>query len=156
MGINMIVIGHDRGDVHTAIRSVASFIDKSGLKTAEIYEGIKQRDPYGHHLSISGIPPTSWTFDTDDVASWSWGTALEDDDQISEEELRDCDDLISEDAWKEWRDQRIAAAYYGSDLTQYEVAEIFDLTQSTVASICKQADQEDIQAVPARPAALGD
>ena len=77
-GVNMIVIGHDRRDVHPAIRSLADFVDKTGLKTASFYSGIKNREPSGHLFDLSGIPPTSWEFDTDDMADWSWGSALDD------------------------------------------------------------------------------
>jgi len=76
VGINMIVIGHDKRDVHPAIRSMADFVDKTGLKTCSVYSGIKNREPAGHMFDLSGIPPTSWEFDTDDMAEWSWGDAL--------------------------------------------------------------------------------
>jgi len=72
LGINMIVIGHDKGDVHVAIRSLADFVDKTGLKTASFYSGITNREPSGHLFDVAGIPPTSWDFDTDDMAEWEW------------------------------------------------------------------------------------
>ena len=77
VGVNMIVIGHDRRDVHPAIRSLADFVDKTGKKTASFYEGIKKREPTGHMFDLVGIPPTEWDFDTDDMADWSWGDALD-------------------------------------------------------------------------------
>jgi predicted XRE-type DNA-binding protein len=157
MGINMIVIGHDRRDVHPAIRSVASFVDKTGTKTAEIYEGIKQREPYGHKLSISGIPPTSWRFDTDDVASWEWDARLEDLEGAEDgSELEDRDDLIARDEWLSWRDQRIASIYYGTDLSQRDVAEAFDVSQSTISEACSSVSPEQIESVPAEPRAGAD
>lgn len=81
LGINMIVIGHDKGDVHVAIRSLADFVDKTGLKSASFYAGIQNREPQGHLFDLDGIPPTSWEFDTDDMASWRWIA----DEQESEE-----------------------------------------------------------------------
>ncbi len=67
LGINMVVIGHDKGDVHVAIRSLADFVDKQGLKTASFYAGIQNREPSGHLFDLDGIPrrvgrstPTTW------------------------------------------------------------------------------------------------
>lgn len=72
MGINMVVIGHDSGDVHVAIRSLADYVDKVGLKTASFYSGVNKREGVGHLFDLEGIPETSWTFDTDDTADWCW------------------------------------------------------------------------------------
>lgn len=72
MGINMIVIGHDKRDVHPAVRSLADYVDKADLKTASFYAGISKREPVGHLFDVDGIPPTSWDFDTDDTAEWCW------------------------------------------------------------------------------------
>lgn len=80
LGINMIVVGHDKGDVHVAIRSLADFVDKPGLKSASVYAGINKREPQGHLFDLDRIPPTEWEFDTDDMADWSWGSAAEDAD----------------------------------------------------------------------------
>lgn len=73
MGINMIVIGHDKGDVHVAIRSMADFVAKDGLKSASLYAGIKNREPAGHIMDLDQIPETTWEYDTNDTAEWSWG-----------------------------------------------------------------------------------
>ena len=84
LGINMIVIGHDKGDVHVAIRSLADFVDKVGLKTASFYSGISNREPTGHLFDVEGIPPTSWDFDTDDMAEWTW---IADEEGATDEEI---------------------------------------------------------------------
>ena len=80
MGVDLIVIGHDKGDVHPAVRSLADFVGKTGTKTASFYAGINEREPQGHLFDLAGIPPTSWGFDTDDTADWSWGRSGESDD----------------------------------------------------------------------------
>lgn len=77
LGVNMIVVGHDRGDVHVAIRSMADFVAKPGLKKATVYEGIRDRKPYGELFSLDNIPETTWGYDTDDMAVWDWGSAVE-------------------------------------------------------------------------------
>jgi len=92
LGINMIVIGHDKGDVHVAIRSLADFVDKTGLKTASFYAGIKKREPTGHLFDLAGIPETTWSYDTDDMADWSWADEEEesaDEVGMSDKEFKD-------------------------------------------------------------------
>lgn len=78
LGINMIVVGHDKGDVHVAIRSLADFVAKPGTKKAQVYAGISNREPTGHIMDLDRIPATSWDYDTDDLADWSWGSARSD------------------------------------------------------------------------------
>jgi len=141
-GVNMIVIGHDRGDVHPAIRAIASFIDKKSTKTADIYEGIKSREPFGHYLSIDSIPSTSWEFDTDDVARWEWDVEVVDDDQVD-------DDAISEEQYREWRDERITAVYEETGLSQRDVGELFDVSQKTVGRAVESTDV-DVSPAPSR------
>jgi len=85
LGVNLIVVGHDRGDVHVAIRSMADFVAKPGLKKATVYEGIRDRDPYGELFSLDNIPETTWGYHTDDMAVWDWGSAVE--------EIEESDDL---------------------------------------------------------------
>ena len=115
MGINMIIIGHDKGDVHVAIRSLADYVDKPDLKTASFYAGISKREPVEHLFDLGGIPQTSWTFDTDDTAEWSWGSAVEDDAD---------DDLgYTQEDIKTEIAERAARLWKQTELTQGEVAE---------------------------------
>lgn len=151
-GVNMIVIGHDRGDVHPAVRAIASFIDKTSLKSASVYDGIKSREPHGHVLSVSGIPETSWNYDTEDTADWEWDEAVSVDDEVTEV------DGISEDEWKEWRDERIAAIYGSTDLSQSDVGTFFGVSQTHVSNVLKDIEREEIgvEKAPANPRASAD
>ena len=125
-GVNMIVIGHDRGDVHVAIRSLADFVDKTGLKSASFYSGIENREPTGHLFDLGGIPPTSWEFDTDDTADWDW-----------------CDGSGGVDEPEGWSDDELkhdieerAAQLWDSfdDLTQTEVAETLSNDEISISA----------------------
>jgi hypothetical protein len=118
-GVNLIVIGHDRQDVHVAIRSMCKYVDKTSKKKARIYEGIQQREPHNLQMEVSGIPPTSWEFDTDDTAVWSWGSGVEDDEpQMDPEDVRDqVEDTLLTQAAKAYID-------YDS-LTQQDAADMF-------------------------------
>jgi len=150
-GINMIVIGHDRGDIHPAVRTIASFIDKVSQKRAEIYEGVKSREPYGHKLSIGSIPETSWGFDTDDVATWHWDDEVEDD--IDEEDLEEREDTITAEEWRNWRNRNTAAIYDGTDMSWREVGELFDMNGEEARKAVDGLDDE-ISVEPA-PTDLG-
>lgn len=138
-GVNMIIIGHDAGDVHPAIRELCDFVDKPSLKTADMYAGVSQREPVGHLFSVDGLPQTSWKYNTDDMATWTWtddGEGSADEHLIDEAEA----ERIVEDELRKYRDRRIVEIYERTDLGQTDVAEAFDLTQPTVSSILRDAD----------------
>jgi len=123
-GINMIVIGHDKGDVHPAVRALADFVDKPSLKTARFYAGIEHREPAGHLFDLNGLPETSWRYDTDDVAEWTWLA----DEGEAEQEIEG----ITEQEFRQWRDERIARLYAQSDLSQRALGEAMGLSQAAV------------------------
>lgn len=135
-GINMIVIGHDKGDVHPAIRSLADFVDKGGLKTASFYAGIKNREPAGHLFDLEGIPPTAWSFDTDDVASWEWDVDGEGDEEPDYDPLKD-------DEFLEWRNQRIARLYDVTDLSYRDLGNALGVGKDVVGKAVRKYSEEN-------------
>jgi predicted XRE-type DNA-binding protein len=136
VGVNMIVVGHDKGDVHPAVRSLADFVEKPSLKTARFYAGIENREPSTHLFDLHGLPPTSWEFDTDDVAEWTW---LADEDGEQEEiEVGD----FTEEEVREWRDERIARIYEQNDISQRGLAEGFGVSQALVSSAVQNVEVE--------------
>jgi hypothetical protein len=143
-GVNMIVVGHDRGDVHPAIRSIASFIDKESTKTAEIYEGIKRREPYGHYLSLDSIPQTSWKFDTDDVAHWEFDV-----EPVDDVDPETDDSVMTEDEWKQWRNERAAALYEATEFSWPDIVNALDLdiTSDGLAKACRDVEV-DVEPAP--------
>lgn len=144
MGINMIVIGHDKGDVHVAIRSLADFVDKTGTKTASFYAGIKKREPTGHLFDLAGIPQTSWGFDTDDTADWAWSDA--------EEDVVDDVDPLETPEFREWRDERLAMLYEVSDLTYRKLGEAVGVSKDTVGDAVRAHQPSDGARQPAATA----
>jgi len=140
MGINMVVIGHDRGDVHVAIRSLADYVDKRDLKTASFYAGISNREPIEHLFDLGGIPETSWQFDTDDTADWSWGSAVDDGEPA---------DLgLSEEEVKEEIAERAARLYVQTELTQQQVAnavsnEEYSVSRRTIGRYAERLETVD-------------
>jgi hypothetical protein len=115
-GVNMIVVGHDKGDVHIAIRSMANFVSKPGQKKAEVYRSIKNRNEEGHMYDLDRIPQTTWEYDTDDMATWNWGSAKED--------IKDDDDLKLDKAnLKRVLAKTAADLVEDKDMTQKEAVE---------------------------------
>jgi len=145
VGVNMIVIGHDKRDVHPAIRSLADFVAKQSTKKASIYSGIKRREPAGHMFDLSGIPPTSWSYDTDDMATWSWGSALDDVEEQVDGTVVDEDDL------KQFAALRGADLYESVDgITLNEAADMVSSESITVSNwMIRRARDGDYQEVEA-------
>lgn len=128
-GIDMVVIGHDRGDVHPAVREIADFVSKPATKKARVYEGVTNRKPVGHLFDLDRVPETSWSYDTDDTAEWSWGSATD-----ADGDLVDLDPLDT-DEHREWRNERIERLYHDYDLSQSDVADVMSISQQTVSRI---------------------
>ena len=137
MGVNMIVIGHDKGDVHPAIRAIADFVDKTGLKTASVYAGINNREPQGHLFDLDGIPPTSWSFDTDDTAEWSWGD--EEEQQESGYTEKEWQDAIKERAGRLYAMTPDSVTL--QDVAQAVSTEDFGISASTVSRWAPDAER---------------
>ncbi|MFB6120972.1 MAG: ATP-binding protein [Halobacteriaceae archaeon] len=78
-GGSIIIVGHDGGDVHPAIRVMAEAVHKEGKKSATIYETVKNRKGRGQILSIDGIPPTDWRYNDKEATAWEWERPTGDD-----------------------------------------------------------------------------
>jgi len=129
MGINMVVVGHDRGDIHIAIRSMADFVAKPGVKKAQVFAGVEGRNPVGHMFDLTNIPETSWGFDTDDMAEWSWGSAAEDAEfaGFSDNDVKKLTAIHALDVWRE------------TDLSQKEACETVSGENITVSTAMLQS-----------------
>lgn len=75
LNCGLIVIGHADGgkDLNTEFRRFAHAVDKTGKKTATIYEEVTEGREYDTVLKeLTGIPPTSWDYDPDEPSTWEW------------------------------------------------------------------------------------
>jgi len=102
-GVNMGVIGHDKGDVHVLFRSLADFVHKPELKRVVVYEGVSDREPVNPKFALRSVPDATWGFDTEDMAAWSW-------DADAEPETPD--GFVPEEDLLELEHRLIARAYY--------------------------------------------
>mgnify|MGYP006278869063 CR=1 FL=1 len=110
-GINIGVIGHDKGDVHILFRSLADFVHKPELKRVTVFEGINKREPVNPKFSLRSVPDATWGYDTEDMAEWSWGDEDAEDGEPA--------DGISEDQLLETEYRIIARTYYRNDDLSY-------------------------------------
>lgn len=78
-GGSIAVIGHDGKDVAPAVRELTNTCDhKPGKKKVEIYRSVENREGKNHLKTLTGVPKTSMTYDTDEVTTWSWKTGEQD------------------------------------------------------------------------------
>lgn len=115
----LVTVGHDKKDVAPLFRMLAEYVEKTDTKTASFYSSVRDREGVGHLFDLSGIPETSWGYDTDDSATWSWSGASG--DGYTDAELR------------ELRDRRIGRLYERVEgITQSELADAFEVSPATV------------------------
>lgn len=126
-GGHLIIIGHDGKDVGPGIRALASaVVEKTDTKEAVFWHDVKDREGIGKILSLSGVPQTSMTYDTEDISTWSMG---EDDGDGDGDEVTQAD----LDALEETHERRIMALLdVTTDMTQTEIGELYDVGDRAV------------------------
>ncbi|MUV87818.1 hypothetical protein GJ631_14975 [Natronomonas sp. CBA1123] len=87
-GGSLIIIGHDGGDVHPAIRELAIAINKETKKRATVYESVRNRKGERPIVELSGIPPTDWQYNDKEATTWSWDRHA-DSEETSDESLEE-------------------------------------------------------------------
>lgn len=119
----LIIIGHDGKDVHPAIRTMATCVERrqGELKRAVLWEDVIDRQGRHKIVELAGIPETSYNYDDKEATAWSW-TGGEQEEREKEEEIRE---LAKELSKKEMR--RLAAAL--------ATDEVLDLNQSDIGRI---------------------
>jgi hypothetical protein len=114
-GCNMIIIGHTGMDLHADLRRLADYVEKPSLKTARFYASVKRGEGQGHIMDVHGLPQArDHGFDTADEAPWSWGDALEGEQESSGLESQEVKRMIA---------VRAANIHERSDMTAQEVIE---------------------------------
>lgn len=142
-GINLIVIGHDKNDVHPAVRALADYVDKPSLKSAEFYAGISNREPTGELFTVDGVPETSWEYDTDDTAEWTW--MAEEDEGDGGVPMVPESEVVTDDELRDMRDERMARVYDATDVSQSALADAFGVSQTTVSNAIRSFENNTSQ-----------
>ena len=117
----LIVVGHDGRDVAPLFRELADYAHKRDTKEASVYASVREREGAGHMFDLSGIPQTTWDYDTDDTADWSWEGGTE-------------PEGVDEETRREWRDEHIRSVWEVApeDMTKASLASAFDVSAATV------------------------
>ncbi|WP_277554899.1 helix-turn-helix domain-containing protein [Halobaculum limi] len=124
-GGHLIIIGHDGKDVGPGIRALASaVVQKDSKKEATFYHDVKDRQGIGEILSLSKIPQTSMTYDTEDISTWSMGEEDDDGEEVTQADL---------DELEEAHERRIMALLsVTTDMSQAEVGSLYGVSDRTV------------------------
>jgi hypothetical protein len=122
------VIGHDGKDVHPIVRELSVCVNKESKKDATFYDSVDNRQGVGEKLSLTGIPPTDWTFDTLEATSWSWDGEEE---QLEADALALAEEKAEEDVQEQIEEIVVNMSENGA--TQGEIAEVVPWSQSTVS-----------------------
>jgi len=132
---NIVLIGHSGKDIDPLFRALATFVHKKSKERVDLYEGARvttegQVEGFGELLSLSGIPPSNWSFDTDEESTFSM-------DQSSETTYtKDEIDSILEDEIRDYRDGLMRSVYeLRDDITQGELSNIFDVSSGRIGQI---------------------
>lgn len=99
---SLTMIGHAEGgkDIHPEVRRLSEAVYKESKKKATIYKGITESREYeGEKMSLDGIPPTSFSYDTTEESDWEWDLEVED-----EEDEDELDEILVEQCIAEKND----------------------------------------------------
>jgi hypothetical protein len=127
-GGGYVVIGHDGKDIHPIVRELSTCVHKESKKDATFYESVDNRRGVGEKLSLTGIPPTDWAFDTLEATSWAWEA---DEDELEAEAMALAEEKAEEDVEEQIEEIVVNMAENG--VSQSQIAEIVPWSQSTVS-----------------------
>ena len=123
----LIIIGHDGRDVHPAVRTLATVIQRyrGEVKRATVYEDVKNREGRGKIMDLAGIPQTDWNYDDGEATSWSWGSTQEETVTMTQAEaMQEAEDLASEMNTEQVRRFAAALTIQDNGLTQDDIGEV--------------------------------
>lgn len=140
---NLLIVGHTGKDVHPDIRRLATdCIHKQGKKQAVFYESVEEGDGEGEKFDIEGIPATEWSFDTNEITTWSWSSeATLDEDRTEDHDGRDDRDEQDDSGGgngptlTEDERERIRWLYQEQDASQSDLAEKYEVSQATISRV---------------------
>jgi hypothetical protein len=158
MGI--IIIGHDGKDVHPAVRTLSTVVQRyrGKFKRATIWESVKNRQGEGKIMELDQIPETDMTYDDKEATSWDWTgetseeakfeeavdeEAEERAQQLAQDKTLNLAEQIVEDRDMSKSDQVDFAVdlYHETELSQNQIAGALDITQSSISQrLAQEAD----------------
>lgn len=76
----MIYIAHGPKSIHPMLWRVGTIIHKDSQKKATVADRIQGDKLADIQFQVEGIPPTDWTFRTEEASEWSWDTGEADEE----------------------------------------------------------------------------
>jgi hypothetical protein len=78
----LLVVGHDGGDVHPAMRTLATVFEKrrGEQKTVRIFEDVLDRNGRGHIRTLTGVPEAGG-YNPEEATGWSWDEQTDREDE---------------------------------------------------------------------------
>jgi hypothetical protein len=127
----LIIVGHDGKDVHPAVRTLATVVEKQRgeKKKASIYEDVVNRQGVGHIIDLDGIPETDFSYDDGEATSWSWDEAGG--DEPADKVLAEAEEMA-----EEMHSEFVRRLAYSLD-----TAEWVDLRQTEIGEALGQAQR---------------
>jgi hypothetical protein len=147
----LIIIGHDGKDVHPAVRTLATVVQKKRgeRKKATLFEDVRNREGKGMVMDLTAIPETAWTYDHREATSWDW-TEAQSEEQAKEDEVRQLAEEIAqekEEGYVRTLAHRMATSE-SNDLSESEIGRILGeatrgkpFSQSWVAKWKKRGEE---------------
>lgn len=127
----LIYIGHDESSIHPLLWRLGTILKKTSQKSAVVADRISSGklvdvDP----RPLEGVPPTDWSFHTQDEADWAWSAPNGDEDADPLEE----DDVKQVHAWT-------VRACREQGLSPRETADFVPFSHTTVRNWLEDMDE---------------
>ncbi|WP_344055260.1 ATP-binding protein, partial [Streptomyces thermoalcalitolerans] len=139
----LIIIGHDGKDVHPAVRTMATVVQRyrGEVKRATVYEDVENRKGINKIMELNGIPETDYRYDDEEATSWSWDGV--DDDGLEEQTLEQARELASDMTEQELRKVawRLDSAGF-LDLDQDDIARALGYSQQWVSKWSNRYEEQ--------------
>ena len=123
----IIIIGHDGKDVHPAIRTLATVVQRyrGEMKKATVWEDVKDRQGRGKIMELAGVPQTDWNYDDGEATSWSWDSPNATNEKLTQKEAQQQAIALAEEMTTE-QVRQFAASMAAEDngLSQEKVGEL--------------------------------
>jgi hypothetical protein len=82
----LIYIAHGEKSIHPMLWRVGTIVKKTSKKKAIVADSIRSDSLADIQFEIEGIPPTDWTFRTEEASDWSW-SRFDETEELEPDEL---------------------------------------------------------------------
>lgn len=137
VGGHLIIIGHTGKDVHPHIRRLTTdCIHKVSKKKVMFYDDVEEAKGKGLKDTITGVPPTNWSYDHLEISFWDWSMQ-------TNEEMDEIGETVEMKQTTGERNMEIFKKYHSEDedYTQDMLAEEYDLSIGRISQIIQEMER---------------